>query len=606
MLAPDARILAVELLRPPTGYRLDRAVITTYTLDLEALLALPLGVLAHADADLETLLADQLLLLEALQETSGRLHVFVDESGIAVPRTQRELYALLEEGVHPVRAPGGGVFHPKVWVARFTAEGEQCPVLRVGVMSRNLTFDRSWDVALVSEAEPKRRQRAKPSAQLGDFLRRLPTLAVQPLPDEVRRGLDELGAEVGRTRFPAPDGFDDPITWRVIGLDGPMRRPWFSAGAGSRVLAVSPFLSSSALDALAGMGTRERLLVSRQEALAQMPEETLEAWRMNEENEVLAFRDADLEEAEDGGKPGLSGLHAKIIAVERARQVDWHIGSANLTDSASIGRNIETMAVITGSRGSPASDRGSGIEQFLNAGFRRLCIAHERVADDDSGVEDDDLAAARARLAEAQHALLAIPLVLVCKPADGGMSCVLQGKVDLPAEVEAVTWPISIPEKQARSLKERPQWSLPITRVSAFLAFRLHVAHGDVADVRFTRKLTVEGMPEGRLNDVLRTIIDSPERFLQLLRALLGGLDGMVDWAGKGAAEGGTSRATGFRAETLLEDLMRTASREPARLKSVRRLIEQMTDKGEGQGVVPEEIREIWNAVDNAMKERRR
>ena len=49
MLPPDSRTTAFELIRPPSGYRLDFAVLTTYTLDLEALLVLPLSV-AHGRA----------------------------------------------------------------------------------------------------------------------------------------------------------------------------------------------------------------------------------------------------------------------------------------------------------------------------------------------------------------------------------------------------------------------------------------------------------------------------------------------------------------------------------------------------------------------------
>ena len=47
MLSPDARAVAFELIRAPDGYRLDFAVLTTYTLNLEALLVLPLSILAH-------------------------------------------------------------------------------------------------------------------------------------------------------------------------------------------------------------------------------------------------------------------------------------------------------------------------------------------------------------------------------------------------------------------------------------------------------------------------------------------------------------------------------------------------------------------------------
>ncbi len=62
MLPPDSRTTTFELIRPPSGYRLDFAVLTTYILDLEALLVLPLSVLAHPHGGLEELLAPALFL----------------------------------------------------------------------------------------------------------------------------------------------------------------------------------------------------------------------------------------------------------------------------------------------------------------------------------------------------------------------------------------------------------------------------------------------------------------------------------------------------------------------------------------------------------------
>ena len=36
-------------------------------------------------------------------------------------------------------------------------------------------------------------------------------------------------------------------------------------------------------------------------------------------------------------------------------------------------------------------------------------------------------------------------------------------------------------------------------------------------------------MPADRMHQVLRSLLDSPEKFLRFLRALLGGLDATVD-----------------------------------------------------------------------------
>ena len=60
ILPPQVRAVAVDLLRPPENYRLDMAVLTTYTLDLETLLALPLAVLSYSDDGVNDLLADPL------------------------------------------------------------------------------------------------------------------------------------------------------------------------------------------------------------------------------------------------------------------------------------------------------------------------------------------------------------------------------------------------------------------------------------------------------------------------------------------------------------------------------------------------------------------
>ena len=101
MLLPDSRTVAFELIRPPSGYRLDFAVLTTYTLDLEALLVLPLSLLAHADGGLEELLADPLRLHQAIRDPGDRVHAFVDEKTMAYlspASLPAKLYTLLRFG----------------------------------------------------------------------------------------------------------------------------------------------------------------------------------------------------------------------------------------------------------------------------------------------------------------------------------------------------------------------------------------------------------------------------------------------------------------------------------------------------------------------------
>ena len=415
MLLPDSRTVAFELIRPPSGYHLDLAVLTTYTLDLEALLVLPLSVLAHPDGGLEELLADPLRLHQAIREAGDRVHAFVDKTGIGIPRGARPLYSMLESSVHAVRAPNGGSFHPKVWVARFTADAgdaedaeDEAPpdLLRVAILSRNLAFDRSWDVALASEASPRNiKRRVGASRPLGDLLSALPQLATTPLDKDVAVRVQVLADQVARAAFPAPDGFDSPIGFHALGLSR-SRRTWRPPSSGYSALAIAPFVNRTGLDAVGALSNSERILVSRREELDKLSEDALADW-----HQKLVLADTAQDEAEDedetvdgdDAEPVIrvrpAGLHAKMFAVEHGWHVTWYVGSANLTRAAFAGGNVEMMASITGRKGGAS---GQGIARFLD-GFQKLCVPYERTepAPVDPAVTD-----AQARLEAARDALV--------------------------------------------------------------------------------------------------------------------------------------------------------------------------------------------------------
>ena len=606
MLPPDSRTTAFELIRPPSGYRLEFAVLTTYTLDLEALLVLPLSVLVHPDGGLEELLADPLRVHQAIRDAGDRVHAFVDEKGIAIPRGARSLYSMLESSVHPVRAPNRGAFHPKVWVARFTAVDETAEdLLRVAVLSRNLTFDRSWDVALASEALFRSRRRVATSRPLHDFLLALPQLVTSRIPQGIAERVEALADQVARTAFPAPDGFDSPIEFHAIGLTRG-RRSWIPPSRGYRTLAIAPFVNQTGLDAVSKLSGDDRILVSRQEELDKLSEDVLTEW-----NEVFVLSDTAQGEAEDGpaetdeddsgtgadARP--SGLHAKMIAVEHGWDVTWHVGSANLTSAAFTGSNVEMMASVTGKKGRKGGVSGCGIDRFLDGGFQKLCVPYRRIQ---QGIEDPRVTDARARLEAARDALVDADLRVTCVSADDLWTLTIDGVALTADDIEVAVWPVSVAEDQACRLPEPLRWRLPVARLTAFIAFRMSVPVRGVDDIRMTLRLPAEGMPEDRIHQVLRTLLDSPEKFLRFLRALLGGLDealGSEKDAGEGNGTG--DWGVGGGGETLLDDLVRTASRDPDRLKPVRRLIDDLRKTDEGRRIVPDELFAIWMAVEEAL-----
>jgi hypothetical protein len=155
MLDPHDRVLFSEAVQPPDGYQLSWAIGTSYTLDLVAAMAAPL---AFALFDWQQ--QDASPLLEALRQYAGRLTVFVQAGQIAVPKPQQFLLSYLENSIIETTSPArGGLFHPKTWLLRCAAD--DAPVrYRFACLSRNLTFDRAWDTAVIIEGNVADRQRA--------------------------------------------------------------------------------------------------------------------------------------------------------------------------------------------------------------------------------------------------------------------------------------------------------------------------------------------------------------------------------------------------------------------------------------------------------------
>lgn len=590
MLSPEARLVAVDLLRPPVGYRLDQAVLTTFSLDLEALLALPLAALAHSDSGVDELMADPLLLLEALRESGDRIHVFVDEAAIAIPRTGRGIYAMLEASVHPVRAPNGGVFHPKGWFVRFLDEDNDTSLVRVAVLSRNLTFDRSWDVALTSEATPSGQRRKAASRPLGDFLRALPEMATQAIPEQLTTEIEQLASEAERCALPAPEPCYDPIEFQTLGLKRSRRpRMWQPDEDSSRLLAISPFLSIRAIEGLAETSSGERTLIGRQDELDRLPEGTLADW-----DRVFVLAEHAGTEIDDEAADRPDGLHAKLVGLEHGWDVTWYVGSANATYAAYGSQNVELMASVTGRRSRV------GIERFAEAGFMSMCEPYRRIEPTE---RDSEVDAAEEALEAARKELLSEGALHVeCSREESDCVLTLAGDVALPAGIDVVAWPLSLDEGQGKPLPLPLTWRLPTNLLTAFIGFRLSVPGVEVDDVRLALLLPATGMPENRMMHVLRSLIDSPERFMRFLRALLGGLDSLVDWAGR---EGNGSEpfawGAGLGGESLLEDLMRIAARQPARLEPVRRLVEDLRATEEGRRIVPDDLLAVWDAVNEAV-----
>jgi hypothetical protein len=177
MLSPsNDRLDYGQILTPPANYYLDFAVGTTYSLDLDALVGASLAMGLSEETDSE-LMNNPVCLLEALRSTGDKVALFSEGGQIHTPNKVTSLYILLEKMVFSVRtSKHRGLaafpsFHPKFWLLRYKNSSGEC-LYRVVVLSRNLTFDRSWDITYYMDGKLSDKETDK-NQPVCDFLQYL-------------------------------------------------------------------------------------------------------------------------------------------------------------------------------------------------------------------------------------------------------------------------------------------------------------------------------------------------------------------------------------------------------------------------------------------------
>lgn len=599
MLAPDTRSLYVEAIRPPIGYKFDEAIATTYSLDLTTLLTVPLS-LALPHLDLRRLgKQSAVTLLDAVRRVAGRVTVYADRGKIAAPSKAHLLYGLLEPVIVEARAPQGGSLHAKMWLLRFVPEDpgrEQRPMMRLFVTSRNLTPDRSWDVAVQLDGEIRGRNVAL-NRPIADLVAGLPDLATHAASAAARAQALRLAEDVRRVEWEHPPGFD-ALAFHVIGLT---RKPWLPESS-RRLLVISPFVGSKALQDLAATTAEPVAVVSRGEELDKVTPDALSRY-------AQAFTLHGATESEDGEEQTAtspSGLHAKVFMTKQGRGAGTthvYVGSANATDGALLGAvNLEILVELSGK-----PSRVGGIDAFLATdGFGPLLVAYAPPAE--PSVPDPLEVAAERALEAARLTLLEAPLGVEFRMSPGG----LQPSLALPAPVSA---PAGVATARAWLVSTDPSTALPVdglwlngvaalapcasASATGLVAFEL-TALGADRRLTFTLNLPATGIPSDRDDQIVRVVVDNQDRFLQYLRALLDGIDGEPMPPGEPGvsdeANGAGVRAGRLQAG-LLEQLVRTKARAPDRLEDIRRLVDALRRTPEGDAIIPGEFKGIWSAV---------
>jgi hypothetical protein len=615
MLAAGSRHVYLDALRPPIGFSLDLAVGTTYSLDLETLLAVPLGfAMLDWENQKGALARDPVALLHALRRCADRVTVFCQAGRIAAPTRHHALFAHLEPMIVEANAPESTAsFHAKTWLLRFLND-EKRVIYRFICLSRNLTPDRSWDTILSIEGDLAERERAfSKNHPLGDFVAALPGLAQRELAAPRREALAMLANEVRRVKFVPPEPFEDLFFWPM----GVGRRRFPLEGRIDRLLVVSPFVSEGLLTQLADLGADT--LISRPESLEAMDPAVLgrfsAAYVLDDAAvEEDADTPEDIESTEAPPEPDSArGLHAKLFIADQGRGTSVWTGSANATHAA-FNRNVEFMVQLVGKKSQVGIDaflggpEGQGFMAFLH----KFEVGEHRPPDPETEDNEKRVEALRRQLASGglrlrveQNGTDMFDLVLV---ADDSQRPDTTG-------ITACCWPAAVSVSMARDLG--PLWAarevrfgkLTVHALTSFIAFEVVAGAGAKSvTARFALNLPMEGAPDDRIDRVLHAILGDRERLLRYLLFLLARDEdvlsvgaALLSWNDGGQGDGTTDSASGA-GMPLFEELLRTLARAPEKLATVARLVEDLKRTPEGAALLPEGFDAMWPEIWTARE----
>lgn len=613
MFRPDSNCDRTDyniILMPPDGYKLDKAIGTTYSLDLEALtaVAICLGLSEETDSKL---MQNPISMLNALQKVSDKIILFCEAGQIKAPLKPTALSILLEKMVVEVALPKDRqlgrypAFHPKTWVLSYVnKDGDK--KYRFVVMSRNLTFDRSWDVSFSMDSSRMVRQKkkTKPIINFLDFLSGSVSNNVKDA-GKKRTLIRNMQVELADVSF-SLDSKEFGENFEILPL-GIGKNAYqmsedvlFSTDRNSadstfhELVVMSPFLSESVIAdfniAERGLSDSRRSLITRRSELSKLKE-------MDTDNFTIYVLKDEIVDGEDAISDVMTDkmkqdIHAKIYIRRKYADVDLYLGSMNASYSA-INKNVEMMLWLG------TKNKYLNGEKFLKDIFCgpaddvKNPFEKVTVMDAVQDIDGDNKNALEQKIKELCRAKRKATIT-----EDN------YGKYKVTVEFPGVTSDKTIMvspfnSKQEHTLCEKIEFTdLEILQLSEF--YELTAKEGEDEIHRIIMIPTI-GFPEDRESAVVNSIVKDRASFVEYIAFVLGDdyLASMLEK--KQIGESGIFQHSNDAMPVLYEKMLKTSVEEPERFRDIGYVLKMVTDKE----IIPDEFRELYDTFCNTLKIRR-
>ncbi|WP_455503270.1 phospholipase D family protein [Blautia sp.] len=601
-----------SILMPPDGYRLYRAVGTTYSLDLEALTAVAICLGLAEDTD-SKLMQNPIGMLNALQKVSDKVVLFCEAGQIKVPSKPTALSILLEKMVVEVALPKDeqlgqySAFHPKTWVLAYE-NGDGDKKYRFVVMSRNLTFDRSWDICFAMDSSKSVSQKKK-TKPICDFLNYL----AGEVPDtsanaEKKRNLIRgMKAELTDVSFALESRiFGENFEVLPLGIGKTAyqmkddilfcKKRGDANSTFNELIVMSPFLSERVIADFnlsdRALAECERTLITRRSELGKLKVSDVDHFNIYVlKDEIIDGEDEISDELADKKK---QDIHAKIYLRRKYSNVDLYLGSMNASYSA-INKNVEMMLRL-GTKNMYLNGT-----KFLEDIFCGLADnkenPFEKVAVSDAALETER--DNRNLLEQKIKELCRVnrQAVIFADAENVGKYKIVIEFSGIEYDSEITVSPIQ--SKQEQILAEHIEFSeLEIMQLSEF--YEITVKSGEDT-IRRIIMIPTSGFPEERESAVVNSVVKDRASFVEYIAFVLGEDHIGSILEGKQMGESGFFRNSSNAMPALYEKMLKASVEEPERIKDIGYVLKMVTNKE----IIPDEFRRLYETFCNTLKIRR-
>jgi hypothetical protein len=578
------RLTYAELLVPPDGYELIQAVGTTYSMDLFALLAIPVAMFYNRSLD-GNYMQNRYDILDAIRKSKERVTVFCQRGKIHKPDSYSNLLAFVEDCIVEILPSDEfASFHPKIWVLRF--EKKKQVYYRLAVLSRNLTFDRSWDISCFAEGKPGTKP-TEGGLKLEKFMRYL-YMSGDKVPDK------KFLRDLSRISFDLPEVFENSAIFPMVGsgavngLSYPLADRRYQ-----ELIVVSPFVDDQTLLHLKDVHGQVTLF-SRGDELDKLNETSLEGITAYAFNHSIRDGEHSLDNEDQTSLH--QDLHAKIFIGKNKGVTDWLIGSANCTNAA-ITRNTEFLIEFSGKN--HAADLTT-INTMLTDPQHRVFLPYKRLY---SAVDETNGSIERL-IRRINYKLCAAVFEGLIRERTDQQNFDLEIGADLReiASHQDIQLFASLLHQQNDKALELLAGeentvifqNIALTKLSNFLAIEIQV--DEVSVCRLVIKIKIGNMPGERDDVIFNELISSKKSFYRYLQFLLSpdefdGLADIIDDSDIGTTGKDQASNALENSPPIYEHLLLAASRSPSKLREINHIMHRLERLN---SEIIEEFKPIW------------